>query len=309
MSLWQRIMDARKLDRLPHAMLLSGPVGLGKRLFAQTLAESMLCEKPLEDGTACRCCSSCRHVAAGTHADFRSVEPEKDEQSIRVDEIRALNSWLSIKSDSDRAKIVIISPAELMNNAAANALLKVLEEPYGHSLFILASSEPEFLPVTIRSRCQNISFPAPSADQAKDWLKAQQIEGDEHTLLQMASGAPLLALSYATDGLSDVYRTTREQLDDLIAGRTNAVRIAGEWVKHDAATIVLWVTQFLASWIRQHHGSAKQSDSLQQSVQRLDYKALFELYNKACTARKLLRTNANPQMVLEDLLVTIARQG
>jgi len=137
---WQRAAAVQALsDRAtwPHALLITGARGIGKRVLAQNFARSLLCEAPRTDGLACEQCPSCRYVVVGAHPDLRQVEPiERDDEGmvrmlseIPVDRIRELTRWALLSSHRGRAKVAVIAPAEAMNAAAANALLKTLEEP------------------------------------------------------------------------------------------------------------------------------------------------------------------------------------
>ena len=137
---WQREAARTALGhraRWPHALLVAGREGIGKRSFALELARSLLCESPAADGLACGTCASCRYSRAGQHPDLRLVEPiEIDDDNvatpslwITVAHVRALIDWAALTSHRRIAKVAVIVPAERMNPAAANALLKTLEEP------------------------------------------------------------------------------------------------------------------------------------------------------------------------------------
>src|SRR3990172_7806680 len=151
--------------RVSSAYLFTGESGIGKRLAALNFAKVLNCLSPVDDQQpdACDACDSCRKIDAGSHPDLVTVSPEKDE--IRVDEIRALEDTLSFKPFEGRKKVVIVDDADRMNQSAANAFLKTLEEPPDESLIILVASNPDRLPETIRSRCSRIRF-APLSLQA-----------------------------------------------------------------------------------------------------------------------------------------------
>lgn len=152
--------------RLPSAYLFTGESGIGKRLTAINLAKSVNCMSPVpfsggaED--ACDACPSCRKIDAGIHPDVLMVTPSRSE--IRVDEIRAVEDALSLRPFEGKRKVVIIDDAEAMNQPAANAFLKTLEEPPDLSLIILVASNPDLLPETVRSRCSRVRF-TPLSDE------------------------------------------------------------------------------------------------------------------------------------------------
>ena len=188
----------------PHALLLVGPRGIGKRTLALNLARGLLCETPKVDGSACETCASCHYVAAGQHPDLQLIEPfvidddgeVKVQDPILIERIRGLIDWVQLTSHRGRAKVALIVPAEAMNLAAANALLKTLEEPPPATYLILVAHQPGRVPATLRSRCRRMAAPRPAADMAEAWL-AQQGVANSGSILAQAGGAPLTALAMA----------------------------------------------------------------------------------------------------------------
>jgi len=188
----------------PHALLLDGPRGLGKRTLALNLARGLLCETPGPNGIACGACASCHYVAAGQHPDLQLIEPfvidedgeVKVQDPILIDRIRALIDWVQLTSHRGRAKVAVIVPAEAMNAAAANALLKTLEEPPPSTYLILVAHQPGRVPATLRSRCRRMISPRPSAASAEAWLTQQGVAKPGAVLAQ-AGGSPLTALAMA----------------------------------------------------------------------------------------------------------------
>jgi len=140
--------------RIASSYLFAGEPGIGKKCTAVTLAKALNCLT--SPGAACDECPSCRKIDSGIHPDFLLISPESGQ--IRVEEIRAIDEMLSLKAFEGRYKIVIVDDADTMNQYAANAFLKTLEEPPADSLIILVSSNPGRLPDTIRSRCSRINF-------------------------------------------------------------------------------------------------------------------------------------------------------
>ncbi|HEX2332873.1 MAG TPA: DNA polymerase III subunit delta' [Burkholderiales bacterium] len=211
MHLWnQPILDslARRLERLPHALLFYGPRGVGKLELAERASQLFLCE-----GTGkrpCDACDACRWFLAGNHPDFRRVEPEalwaakpekleKPSLVIKVEQVRELADFLYIGSHRGRLRVALVHPAEDMNENAANALLKGLEEPPAAAVFILVSGRPAQLLPTIRSRCVALPVPLPPREAALEWLVQQGIK-DPERWLAYAGGAPLRALEHAAQG-------------------------------------------------------------------------------------------------------------
>ena len=183
---WQQIQSAKAADRLHHALLLTGASGIGKLAFAESVAASLLCDQPGADGKACGVCTSCTWHASGNHPDFRRLRPEayadevvetddakpsaakadkKKSEQILIDQVRALESFIQVGSHRGR-RVILIEPAEAMNEATANALLKSLEEPPAGVHFLLVSHAAERLLPTVRSRTRAVPMAAPASATA-----------------------------------------------------------------------------------------------------------------------------------------------
>ena len=206
---WHLLVKQWQEKNFPHALLLSGPNGLGKSHFAHTLASRLLCEKKYApDEYACGECQTCLLIASQSHPDLLWIQPEELGKAIKIDTIRELITSLQQTAHQSAYQIVILEPAEAMNKSSANALLKTLEEPHGAVFFLLLSHQPNSIPATIRSRCQRIHFPIPPTSITLPWL-AQQLPDDNATLLlALSENIPLRALRIA----EKAQLTMREQL-------------------------------------------------------------------------------------------------
>lgn len=173
---------------LAHAYLFSGDAGIGKKMSAFALAAAVNCPEAGGDG-GCGGCPSCRKVAAASHPDVHLVVADGDE--IKIDQIRQIQSDLSLRPFEGTRKVLIMDGAERMNAAAANAFLKTLEEPPGETLIILISAMPQSLLSTIRSRCQEIRFlPLSRRTLAQALMKKRGIsESDASFLAGLAQGS------------------------------------------------------------------------------------------------------------------------
>ena len=167
--------------RLPSSYLFAGESGIGKKLAAINLAKAINCltasNRDAEDIDACDECPSCRKIDSGIHPDFLLVAPEGG--LIRIEEIRAIDDLLSLKAFEATYKVVVVDDADMMNQSAANAFLKTLEEPPENNLIILISSNPDRLPDTIRSRCSRINFTPLALEACEEIIKkvfSQQAE-------------------------------------------------------------------------------------------------------------------------------------
>jgi DNA polymerase-3 subunit delta' len=180
-------------DRVASSYLFTGEDGIGKRLAAFEFAKALNCQQPvrgLGGPDSCGTCPSCRKYDAGTHPDFALIEPEGS--MIKVEHIRRLEETLSLRALEARYKAAIVDNAELMNESAANAFLKTLEEPAPGTVIILVSSRPDRLPQTIRSRCSRINFtPLSPDDCARVIGKAAE---KSPALTRLCMGRPGLAV-------------------------------------------------------------------------------------------------------------------
>ncbi len=208
-------------DRFAHAWLIHGVPGIGKRQFALAAAASLLCESPL-GGLACGHCAACQWLTSGNHPDLRRIRPEavaleegagsaEDEseapnapkkapsKDIRVEQLRGLSSWFNTATHRGGWRVAVLYPAQAMNSISANALLKVLEEPPEHTVFLLVADAPDRLLPTLLSRCRRLPLPVPDKTTSLAWLGQQQVS-DAELWLAAAGGAPLLALQLAQTG-------------------------------------------------------------------------------------------------------------
>ncbi|MBS1221296.1 MAG: hypothetical protein H6R24_104 [Proteobacteria bacterium] len=308
---WRRIQQRRAAGRLPHALLLSGPAGLGKGLFARGLARALLCERPDAGGEACGQCRSCRLFRAGSHPDYSVVQPEEDGRIIKVDQIRALCAFLGYTAQYGGYKIALLEPADRLNVNAANSLLKTLEEPPGNSLLLLVTAQPARLPATVRSRCQKIGFDPPAMVAAVPWLAARVQPGIEpETLLEVAGGAPLAALAQADSERWHRRRELFERYEQVLAGRADPIRAAESWTRGDLAENLRWLIGWHTDLIRLKMNSEPPRLSnpdlrpaLQRWADQQTPRALFERLDAAVQLHALCTTTqVNAPLLLEAFL-------
>ncbi|TPW18263.1 MAG: DNA polymerase III subunit delta', partial [Halothiobacillaceae bacterium] len=164
-ALWQHLQERRHEGRLPHALLLTGPVGVGKNRFAVRFSQALLCEQPHAAGEACGQCRSCLWHQAGSHPDALEITLEEESKTIGVEQIRQVGHFLQLTRQQGLHKVVRITPAERMTMSAANGLLKSLEEPAAGAVILLITSRLSALSATIRSRCQRLEFTLPAREQ------------------------------------------------------------------------------------------------------------------------------------------------
>lgn len=317
-QIWSSLISRHRKGNLPHALLLTGINGLGKSLFAQALAEALLCESPKADGQGCGQCRSCQQMYAKGHPDFKSIAPEEGKKQIGVDQCRSLASFLTLTSHYGRYRVVTLQPADAMNESSANSLLKTLEEPPAGGVLLLISDRPESLLPTIRSRCQQIVFSPPSHESAHAWL-SQHLppQQDMELLLALSSNAPLQARALSQ---GDKLQLRNVMLDDLekMSGRVDAdiLAIAKRWSEQEQADVIHWLQNWFQDILR-----LKSSDSppqlsnpdvqgrLQALADSLNWESLYAHMDRLMEMKRKLNGSLNPQLMMEDFLLSWARSA
>ena len=215
---WQRLLSTKA--RPAQALLLAGPRGVGKGALAQAWAQALLCEAPQPDGAACGSCAACHWFETGGHPDFRLVTLQEKAgkegetrmaTAIEVDQAREAVDFVQLSTYRAGFRVVLVDPADSLNLAAANALLKVLEEPPLNTVFVLVSDQPRRLLPTIRSRCTRLDIGLPPVELAQQWLVGQGVE-DASNLLALSGGTPLDARRWSEGGELDERRAVLEGL-------------------------------------------------------------------------------------------------
>ncbi|MEH6811009.1 MAG: DNA polymerase III subunit delta' [Motiliproteus sp.] len=306
---WTKLLSLHQKQRLPHAMLLSGPQGIGKEHFARVCAYYILCQNPKQE--ACGSCKSCLLNQQGTHPDLVTIFPDEPGKPIKIDQIRDLNRFITSTPQQGGYRVVIISPAEEMNINAANAVLKGLEEPGDKTLFLMVSHASGRLMATIRSRCQSYPLPLPTAEQAEIWLDQQGIENAQ-LLLKLAGGAPLSAQKLFSDGGAEKRTLLVSGLKGVASRRCSVPEIAVQWQKEDPLQMLSWLYSLITDMIRyRSSGSADNLTNLDaktlviKASARIPAEKLFAFVDKIQEYRRQLmaKTNPNRQLMFEDILI------
>lgn len=254
----QRLHTLESSGRLPHALLIAAARGLGKKEFAANFAAWLLCESHLkvESELACGTCKNCELLAADTHPDLHYLLPEENSRVIKVDQLRSLAEHMAKKPHIARRKLVIINLAESMNVQAANAFLKILEEPTDDTVYLLLSENTGLLLATIKSRCQIYRLPAPSPAELKDWLRTklttQQSLEDSYIerLISAAGRQPYLALSLHEQHALNLQDDLAADLNQLLRGQTAVSMLSQKWQQEDQELLLSWLQIWLSDLLR-----------------------------------------------------------
>ncbi|HSW11510.1 MAG TPA: DNA polymerase III subunit delta' [Solimonas sp.] len=321
-EIWLDLSALVLQKRLPQAMLLAGPAGVGKRQFARALAAFVLCES--RSGYACGQCRGCAQLAVGNHPNALLLSreglhglaltdsgrhdtglahwiPDKDskKRDITIDASRRMIEMISLSSHYQGARLVLVDPADALNENSVNALLKTIEEPPANTHLLLITERLQALKPTLRSRCQRLRFAAPEEAVGLEWLQ-QQLPTADAALLREARGAPLRALELAASDARGQAREWAELLGGVLALKQEPIGAAQRIGKDEVAAFMAWLPGWLTERLRQ---------ALTGGVALLPPPELHRLLQETIDARRRLEGNANPQMLLEALLVLASRQA
>ncbi|HEV8644842.1 MAG TPA: DNA polymerase III subunit delta' [Burkholderiales bacterium] len=312
------------VSAMPHALMLSGQAGLGKRTTALFLARALLCEAERAGQGACGTCPSCHLYEAGNHPDLRIIEvgqedaqtnESSDEESatpvkkpsrqISVDAIRALADFVATTAHRGRAKVIVIAPAEAMHPSAANALLKMLEEPPGSATyFVLVSHRSDRVLPTIRSRCFHVPFAVPAPDAALDWLKGQGI-GDPLLALAQGGYAPLAAMEMAGD--VEFWNQRKALLDELARAGFDFLAAADRAEPIDGPVVARLLSQWTYDLVSLKSGGKVRyhpdyAAALKSLARKLPAQALMVWYDSVLQYGRAAQHPLNKRLAMESLL-------
>ncbi|MFZ2168717.1 MAG: DNA polymerase III subunit delta' [Methylococcaceae bacterium] len=307
---WGQLCSYGVQNRVPQALLITGNKGMGKQHLANQYAYSLLCAKPQANGIACGHCHSCLLLNAETHPDFMQIQPDEAKTSITIDQIRSLVTKLALKPQFEKYRVVIVNPADKMNNAAVNAFLKCLEEPTERTVIILITDRPAQLPATIVSRCQKLAVARPAKEIACTWLKQQAVQDDPELLFGLAQGSPLLALRYANESALTLRNDCFKAWVDIAKRRSHPVIVAENWYKLPESSLIFWITSWIIDLIKCCYQPETDSlynpdlkELLHELSQQLELKGLYKLYDLLLKCRQLLNTQINKHMMFEEILI------
>ncbi len=281
--------------RLGHGLLLCGPAGMGKRAVALALAAHVL-----DNGAdAAARQRNAQLIAAGSHPDLQLVSfiPNKTGDKLRteiiIDQVREISQKLALTPQYGVAQVVIVDPADAINRAACNALLKTLEEPAPRRYLWLLSADPARLPQTIRSRCQRLEFRLPPREEALAWLQGRgYTEGVAREALDAARGHPALADRWLQGEGMALRRQVANELGQLLAGKVGSVELAQRWTGDEHADLRLRHAADLAL--------QKAADGLTDPARLNKLAAWFDAANRT---RDLLRTTVRADLAVVELLL------
>lgn len=315
---WAVIGKALQGQRLPHALLLHGPRGLGKSDFMQRLAGVLVCANPGLDPESGRpdACGTCRpctqYSEEGAHADIFLLQPEEEGKQIKVDSARDAIKFSGLASHYGGRKLLLIEPAEALNLSAANALLKTLEEPSAATTLVLLSHQPSRLLPTIRSRCLQIRFTKPARQQTLAWLREQGIEDAENLTLE-SQGYPYTALAMSRAGTHEWRQQRDQELSLFLSDNRSAAGLARIWAAYDVKDIHAWLHDRVrrCNWALQGESAAQgiadhTNAALQELIKRPELRKIDAISTQIDQLLKSELNNINKQLLLESVLISMS---
>jgi len=305
--------------RLSQAYCFFGPPGVGKRATALALAQAVNClatpaRAPAPAADACGTCAACRKVAAGLHPDVTEVRPA-GKTVIGIDQVREVTGRAALCAYEGRTKVFILDPAELMQEPAANALLKTLEEPTGATLFILVTAAPNALLPTILSRCQGVRFDPLGEGPLRDLLlRRGRTPEAAAAIAALAGGSAERALTLdvgeARAARDRIVREVWGGLGSLVAILDRAEELTRERDRtklDEALEILVGFTRDVAVAKVGGPMAALVHTDRRAEVARLaagcSVGAILATYEAQMEARRALAKNANPRFTMERLLL------
>jgi DNA polymerase III subunit delta' len=316
-ELWKRWVVLR--DRMPQALLLKGAEGIGKLNFALNMAQSLLCVQPLNNTAACQICPACHWFTQQSHPDFKLIQPaimtvveddkagdKKPARQITIEQIRSLTDFASLSAHQSGYRVVIIHPAEMMNNNSANALLKILEEPPKQMLILLISHRPQRLLPTIRSRCLAFPIPLPSLEIAVSWLQQQKLAAPMDFLAQTGF-SPLLAIQLAEN--AQVNEQYHHFIQEILQPEKVDVYALSDYLKGtEPIKMIHWLQQWCYDLIGcKLTGKVRyfpeQTDLINKLTAGVDIHRVLQYQSKLTIAKRESLHPLNPKLLYESILL------
>ena len=296
----KRFADSLARGQVAHALLVHGEGGLHKVHLARQLGQALLCQRPTS-GSACGHCHSCLLYQAGNHPDWTEIQPVES-AFIRIDQIRELSGRLSMRPQIAQRQVALLWPAEQMNAASSNALLKTLEEPAADTHLLLVSDRAGQLSATIRSRCQRM--PIPGSKTSETVASVAQMAGvstaQAQAALELSGGDPELGLHWLTPEHWSALVALAAQLVELAHGRLDAQTFAGSYRKEGVALLQRW-SRLIALMLGSPQVEAGAFKPLVALAGAVQYTTLLPLATQLERARGMIGSGVREDLMVYDL--------
>ncbi|RKG33050.1 DNA polymerase III subunit delta' [Acinetobacter tianfuensis] len=310
-TIWRTLTS--RFPQLGHGLLFYGKAGCGKEAFAQTFLVWILCQNRHVNNRPCGECGSCQWLKADTHPNYVHISTDDDNKKqnakIKIEKIRELLPF--VQQTVDGWRVIVIEPAEALNTASANALLKTLEEPGERIVIILLADHYLKLPATIRSRLQHFALDRISAEQSEQYLKAH-LPADtmlpHGLLMNLSNQMPLRAVELAQSEWLNLRQDFINDWQKLIKQKNMPMAIATKWNKALNFSEFSQMFEYLLSDII--------CVKLNQSIKNIDLnysdlpeqyslEALFSIYADFQDSKRFIEQNVQTNLVLDQLCIKL----
>lgn len=312
---WQKTTWVTLTTRFPnigHGLLFYGKQGCGKHAFAKHFLAWVLCLNKQPHG-ACGECSSCQWLKSDTHPNYVHIttdeENKKQNAKIKIEKIRDLLPF--VQQTGEGWRVILIEPAEALNLASSNALLKTLEEPGERVVLILLADHYLKLPATIRSRLQHFALDRISYEQATSYLDehlSELAEVQPDLLLGLSNDMPLQAIEIAK---SDWFAKRQIFLNDwlkIVAQKNMPLFFSGKWQKELSFNDFIVLFEYLLGdliCVKLNQPQKNTDLDFDQLSPYYDLESLFNIYSELQQAKKLVEQNVQSQLIIDQLFITL----
>ncbi|MDV7103948.1 DNA polymerase III subunit delta' [Vibrio sp. TH_r3] len=298
--MWAKWQALSETERVSGALLCSAPQGSGVNQLVKLFVHTLVCSH--SNSEPCGFCHSCELAQSGNHPDIHWVTAEKEGKPITVEQIRRCNQWAIESSQLGGKRVIVIHPAETMNESASNALLKTLESPAEDCVFILIANNNRNLLPTITSRCQKWSLAEPTLESTFQWLLTQTDKVCNPVGIRLCNGAPLKALEFFEQDKYSDFQKIELALTTFLSTKTVDYRAVWLTIQANPIESLKWIAVLMSDIQKVHFGlsgkePASQGLSSQPPVFCEQSEALSQLipYNVAYQA--MLSINATRDQI------------
>lgn len=313
-SLWNEVSGQYNRDHLHHAYLLTGPKGLGQLDFAYYFSQLLLCEQPIREPKLAPCfkCLACHQFKVGTHPEYHAILPES--QQIKISQIREVCSTSMTSNARGKYRVLLLAPADAMNAAASNALLKYLEEPRSNTIFILLTEHLSQLLPTVVSRCLHVSFKPVSSDSFHTFYQTGSFNMAEDQLYRLTAGAPLQSMAVVEPKRQQMRINLVEQFVALLSQQT--IRQPLTYAPFTLIELVSLLQTVIVDLLKIKFGEARSILNLDCHAllapcgERVSYPQLLGLLKTLACYKKLLfsQVNLNETLFIESVILSLGGQ-
>lgn len=300
-TFWDNTIQRRSI---PTATLLVAKPGMGTKTLVKKMAASALCRS---EHKPCGFCHGCALFAADNHPDFHLVEPEKGAKSINVEQIRSVNRLAQESSQLGGYRVIAITSAHRMNESAANALLKTLEEPSGNCCFILVTRKVSQLLPTIVSRCQQIAIPEPDQEKVTTWASDQVKAPIPPYIVKLNGYAPLSVVDFMMDKQDKAFDQLSKQFIQFLNQPNSELIELSKMIIKETEQHLTWLWYLLTD-AQKYHFSVEQMDAIPHSAsvsQLCTYPILYQQTQALTLLLQKLQqfTGLNSELLVIDWLL------